>query len=823
MVSSHPRQSNISEHFSSSQPLPDDPDADLPPPKRLKTGQQSPNTKVSTWRGSDASAAPDMPLSALRPNFEPVAIDLTTSSMTPTPSRRVDPRINSGVRHKVDSHLFPGAKKIDIKNLKKSVKPKSEQLVERAWVPLEAALTAVFKGTRMPCCLEMLYREVEILMIQSVFYYLDRAFLVPTEGFSPIDEMATNLFKRYVFLDPKIQPTTVRAFCHLIDEERKDATSMSHASLLRDFVKMAHELGVYTSDLEHSFLVAAQKYFETWSEQEAASGDLAGYVKQCGAVLENEMARCDRYHLDSSTRRRLLSLLEELLITRQVKALVQPEAAWKLLDAQATDVLEMIYSFLGRVARQALFQDAWETYITLAGSSIVNDVERQGEMVVLLLELRVKLDHILHSSLRGDKTFEIGMRRAFATLVNKQPEGSAGHASDVRTGEMIAKYIDTLLRGGVKAIPSTLNSRGTTSIAAADDDLEGLGGDEEAELTQQLDRVLELFRSIEGKDVFEAFYKKDLARRLLLARSASADAEKSMLAKLKNGKRTPAAMGTWTDGPLRMFKDVDLAKEEVAAFKQMRQERGEVGGVDLSVNVLSSSAWPTYPDVRVIVPDDIMKAINEFDRFYKAKHKGRMLNWKHSLAHCVVRARFPRASKELIVSSFQAIVMLLFNDVPEGSSLLYGEIQAASGLSNAELIRTLQSLACAKYRVLSKTPKGREVNTTDSFSVNANFTDAKYRIKINQIQLKETKEEVKATHEDVNRDRQYECQATIVRIMKSRKAISAPELMAETINQTKKRGALDTADIKRHIDKLVEKDYLERAVDDGRMVYRYVA
>ena len=38
-----------------------------------------------------------------------------------------------------------------------------------------------------------------------------------------------------------------------------------------------------------------------------------------------------------------------------------------------------------------------------------------------------------------------------------------------------------------------------------------------------------------GKDVFEAFYKKDLARRLLLGKSASVDAEKSMLSKLKQG------------------------------------------------------------------------------------------------------------------------------------------------------------------------------------------------------------------------------------------------------------------------------------------------
>lgn len=40
--------------------------------------------------------------------------------------------------------------------------------------------------------------------------------------------------------------------------------------------------------------------------------------------------------------------------------------------------------------------------------------------------------------------------------------------------------------------------------------------------------------TLQGKDVFEAFYKKDLAKRLLLGKSASIDAEKSMISKVIN-------------------------------------------------------------------------------------------------------------------------------------------------------------------------------------------------------------------------------------------------------------------------------------------------
>jgi len=104
-------------------------------------------------------------------------------------------------------------------------------------------------------------------------------------------------------------------------------------------------------------------------------------------------------------------------------------------------------------------------------------------------------------------------------------------------------------------------------------------------------------------------------------------------------------------------------------------------------------------------------------------------------------------------------------------------------------------------RPLTKHPKGRDVATTDKFSLNHSFSNEKYRIKINAIQLKETKEENKETHERVAADRQYETQAAIVRIMKGRKTIKHSELIAEVITATSSRGVLGVPDIKRNIDK----------------------
>jgi cullin-4 len=106
----------------------------------------------------------------------------------------------------------------------------------------------------------------------------------------------------------------------------------------------------------------------------------------------------------------------------------------------------------------------------------------------------------------------------------------------------------------------------------------------EEELEKILDKLLILFRFIHGKDVFEAFYKKDLAKRLLVGKSASVDAEKSMLLKLKQGLMNFLAWkqclllfllfiecgNIFTSKLEGMFKDMELSKDIMIAFDQVR-------------------------------------------------------------------------------------------------------------------------------------------------------------------------------------------------------------------------------------------------------------
>ena len=394
------------------------------------------------------------------------------------------------------------------------------------------------------------------------------------------------------------------------------------------------------------------------------------------------------------------------------------------------------------------------------------------------------MDAIIAAAFSGSEMFTTMLRASLESSIN---------ARENRPAELIAKYVDARMRSG------------------------GKGVDGELDCERALDKVMILFRCIHGKDVFEAYYKKDLAKRLLLARSQSTDMEKSMVVRLKN-----ECGAAFTAKLEHMFKDVELTKELNADFTaSVSSGAGAAVAasnvLDLYVHVLTASHWPSYPPMALNLPQDMTDAATNFKTFYQTKYGGRRLTWLASVSYCMVRATFPSGRKELDVSQSQALVLLLFNDT---TSLTTAQIRAATGVEGDELTRTLQSLSLGQVRVLKKEVKGKEVTDSDVFSFNEAFTHSLVRIKINQIQIKETKAEQDVTNERILEDRQQVIDAAIVRTMKSRKSINHQQLMAEVLAQL--RFAAQAADVKKRIASLIEREYMARQDDDATM-YVYVA
>ncbi|KAK6512171.1 hypothetical protein TWF481_001062 [Arthrobotrys musiformis] len=647
--------------------------------------------------------------------------------------------------------------------------------------------------------------QERLKVIQILFFYLNQAYLYPAPDREQIWDMGLQLFNTHIVSDTKFRGRFLGGTLRLYENERKGAADLDNTNLLMASIRILSNLGLYSNLFEPRFIDVSEGYYRLLAEEEADNDDVARYARQCALQIQNEIQRVEKFNLETSTKKELIEIIEKEMIEYHLPDLTDASGIRSLILNNDVESLAVVYSVINRrqnLDAGAKLRPIWSKYIKEKGAAIVADSE-STDMVPALLSLKNSLEGILKNSF--DKNVDLGhsLRESFETFINEQRKG-AGYKQNARPSEMIAKYMDLLLREGIKAI--------SRNSAAPEEDEQMMGmGDEDALLGNQLDQALDLFRFIHGKDVFEAFYKKDLARRLLMQRSASADAEKAMLSKLK----TECGSG-FTMNLEIMFKDIDISRENMASFKLTKAAMERTDSMDLQVTVLSQAAWPTYPETTITVPESVAEYMNAYHTYYTAKHKGRKLVWRNALAHCVLKANFPKGKKELSMSAFQAVVLLLFDD--DKKPLSYEEIKTATSLPDAELIRTLQSLACARIRPLTKHPKGKDVNPTDTFTVNLGFSDAKIRIKINQIQLKETKEENTQTHEQIAQDRQYETQAAIIRIMKSRKTIGHNDLITEVINQTKKRGVLDMADIKKNIEKLIDKDYMERT-EDGSYAY----
>jgi len=108
----------------------------------------------------------------------------------------------------------------------------------------------------------------------------------------------------------------------------------------------------------------------------------------------------------------------------------------------------------------------------------------------------------------------------------------------------------------------------------------------------------------------------------------------------------------------------------------------------------------------------------------------------------------------------------------------------------------------------------------DKLIFNSQFSHPLFQIKINQVQLKETNEENKATEERVFQDRQYQIDAAIVRIMKMRKTLSHNLLLTELYDHLK--FPVKPQDLKKRIESLIDRDYMERECNNLQQ-YKYIA
>ena len=383
--------------------------------------------------------------------------------------------------------------------------------------------------------------------------YLDR-YYVKHHNVPGLSESGLNSFKHKVFMELQTQVTA--AVLEQVNHEREGQSI--NQDLIKSIVRIYEAMGmggldVYQDYLEEPLLVKTAEYYRAKSSEWVASDDTPSYLLKAERALESERVRVRTYFM-GATEARLLRRVEHEVLSVHEHVLLNKEGSGvkALLGNDKREDLARLYSLFSRVNKG----------LEPVGALVKEFVQEQGEQIIdqreaalsagakdsatdipfvdKLLQLHQHYVDVVEQNFQKNPIFERALKEAFESFINR----SVGKHSNA---ELFATYVDRMLRSGEKH--------------------------SDHELTQLLERVVQLFLYLQDKDLFSEVYRNLLGKRLLNNRVSNDDAEKKMISlmKIKCGNNFTSKM----EG---MMNDLGTTKKHMKDFKEFLAKAARSGG-----------------------------------------------------------------------------------------------------------------------------------------------------------------------------------------------------------------------------------------------------
>ncbi|KAG4093533.1 Cullin-domain-containing protein [Neocallimastix lanati (nom. inval.)] len=578
-----------------------------------------------------------------------------------------------------------------------------------------------------------------------------------------------------------------------IDNERDNDTATNEfiRQVSDSFVKVkndnynskiiyGHFQKLYEDEFESPYLENIRNYYKKKSFELIEKVSIEEYVSIALKRIDDEVTRCKYYCVPSSLQKVLEECKEQLIIQYKQKLL---DKFGDLLNNEQFNDCTNMYKLLSIVKDGILsLASIYEDYIAKYG---FNECKKLGNIklkdskayVDTLIEVHKKFRNITKDVFNSNPEFFAAVDKSLSKVINTPISGKISHSP-----EILAKYCDFLLKKSPKV---TIN---------------------EDEIEQKLENVIILFKYIDDKDIFQKFYSKILAKRLIYNTSVSEELEENMINRLK------LSCGVeYTNKLQRMFTDINVCKDINNNFKEYLKSMDIKQTVDSNILVLTSGSWPlSNSNISFQIPVELEDNINKFAAFYQNEHNGRKLTWLYQLSKADVRLHMENKLYELNMTLYQLAILLLFNN---GDSFTINEIINQTLLPLSEVSRFLKAFVDLKLLIA---PNTESLDTVVTF--NKNFSNKRTKIKIGMVA--DNNQENEITRLVVDNDRKLFLQAVIVRIMKSKKELQHTLLIKEVIEQSKSRFVPNIQAIKQAIEQLIDKQYIERVKND---YYAYIA
>ncbi len=320
------------------------------------------------------------------------------------------------------------------------------------------------------------------------------------------------------------------------------------------------------------------------------------YIKSSLKYFQEEDSRYNTY-FPSESLFELKKINADLFIKQRLEALSKMETGVSyMFQNNKQEELKAVYGLYNRLGDTAIkmINTDMSVYIKDTGNTIFNnkDISKDPtKFVPELLKLKLHMDNLVEICFGNHLKIVDAKAKAFTSFMGKE------HYS-----KQLALFCDFLMKVGLR-------------------------GKNENQTEDELNNVMNLFKCISNKLVFQVEYAKKLSERLISNRTISAVAEKNLIAKIKADQGV-----AYTNRMTNMFEDLDKSVANVDDFRR-EMHKGKIGYIILSCQILQNGAWEIDESkyIKVDLTPKLKECIKKWEEFYKKKYSAHKLIWANGV------------------------------------------------------------------------------------------------------------------------------------------------------------------------------------------------